>query len=243
MTVQAVVFDLGGTLTAPGPPLDTAEPWRQYAAAAGLSDAATAVDRLLAAEHMSWLACRDNHLSFTFQRILDAAGVPRDPQGTAAYRGAWEPVTRAAPEARGVLTALARWGLRIGLLSNTVWPADWHRDALRRDGLLALFDATVFSSDLAVAKPHTEAFGAVLRALGGVAPDACVHVGDRLFEDVLGASRAGLRTVLLPDTSVPSGHQMTVAAEPDARVLALSAVPGVVEDWLWADRASLRRRD
>lgn len=232
MSVSAVVFDLGGTLTTPGPPLDAAEPWRRYAAAARLSDPAAAVERLLAAEHTAWLACRDDHLSFTFQRILDAAGVPFDPRGTAAYRGAWDPVTRADPNAVTVLTALARRGLRIGLLSNTVWPADWHREALRRDGLFALFDATVFSSDLAVAKPHAEAFGAVLRALGGLPPGACVHVGDRLFEDVLGASRAGLRTILLPGTSVPSGHHVPVAAEPDARVPALSDVPGVVEGWL-----------
>jgi putative hydrolase of the HAD superfamily len=52
----------------------------------------------------------------------------------------------------------------------------------------------VFSSELGKRKPHPEIFGRALSALE-VRPEAAVFVGDRLYEDVGGASAVGMTTV------------------------------------------------
>lgn len=46
-------------------------------------------------------------------------------------------------------------------------------------------------------KPFAWSFRRGLEALGGVAPGRVAMVGDQLFTDVLGAKRAGLKTVLV----------------------------------------------
>ncbi|WP_432490674.1 HAD family hydrolase, partial [Flavonifractor plautii] len=80
----------------------------------------------------------------------------------------------------------------VGVLSNTIWTRDYHRGIFERDGVLDLIDADVYSSEIAFAKPHVEAFRAAADAVE-VEPQACVYVGDRIFEDVHGSQRAGMR--------------------------------------------------
>lgn len=46
-------------------------------------------------------------------------------------------------------------------------------------------------------KPFAWSFRRGLAALGGVAPERVAMVGDQLFTDILGAKRAGLKTVLV----------------------------------------------
>jgi putative hydrolase of the HAD superfamily len=229
---RAVVFDLAGTLTVPMPPMDPGEPWRRYAAAAAPADPAELLARLIAGERDAFLACRDGGLSFTFGRILDQAGVSPLPAAVAAYRACWEPYTRCVADAAAVLSALRDRGLAIGLLSNTLWPVRWHHEFLARDGLLDLFDAMVFSSELPVAKPHPDAFRAVLDRLGGRAPADCLFVGDRMFEDISGADGVGMQTVALPDLTVADEHRVQVDVEPTYRISRLSEVLDVVDRWL-----------
>jgi len=229
---RAVVFDLAGTLTVTLPPMDPAEPWRRYAAAAASHDLAGLLARLIAGEHDAFLACRDGGLSFTFERILDRAGVSPVPAAVTAYRACWEPYTRCIADAPAVLTAVRDRGLAVGLVSNTLWPVSWHHENLARDGVLDLFDAMVFSSELTVAKPHPEVFRAVLDRLGGLAPADCLFVGDRMFEDISGAQGVGMQTVALPDLTVADEHRVLVDVEPTYRISQLAEVLGVVDHWL-----------
>jgi FMN hydrolase / 5-amino-6-(5-phospho-D-ribitylamino)uracil phosphatase len=229
---RAVIFDLSGTLTVPLPPMDPAEPWRRYAAAAAPDDPAALAERLLAGEHLAFLACRDSGLSFTFDRILEHAGVRHLPAAVAAYRACWEPYTRCVADAAAVLTALRNRGLATGLLSNTLWPVSWLRENLARDGVLNLFDVMVFSSELPVAKPHPDIFRAVLDRLGGPPPEDCLFVGDRMFEDISGAQGVGMGTVALPDVTVADGDRVPVDVEPTYRISRLAEVLDVVDRWL-----------
>jgi FMN hydrolase / 5-amino-6-(5-phospho-D-ribitylamino)uracil phosphatase len=229
---RAVIFDLSGTLTEPLPPMEPAEPWRRYAAAAAPDDPAALAERLLDGEHYAFLACRDAGLSFTFDRILDHAGVSPVPEAVAAYRDCWEPYTRCVADAAAVLTALRGRGLATGLLSNTLWPVSWLHENLARDGLLDLFDAMVFSSELPVAKPHPDIFRAVLNRLGGPAPADCLFVGDRMFEDISGAQGVGMQTIALPDLTVAGEQRVPVDIEPTYRISRLAEVLDVVDRWL-----------
>jgi HAD superfamily hydrolase (TIGR01509 family) len=228
---RAVIFDLAGTLTVPLPPMDPAEPWRRYAAAAAPHDPAGLLARLIAGEHDAFLACRDGGLSFTFERILEQAGVSPFPAAVTAYRDCWEPYTRCVPDAPAVLEAVRHRGLLTGLLSNTLWPVSWHHEYLARDGVLELFDAMVFSCEMAVAKPHPDVFRAVLDRLGGPAPEDCLFVGDRMFEDISGAQGVGMRTVALPDLTVADEHRVLIDVEPTYRIDRLAEVLDVIDGW------------
>ena len=121
-------------------------------------------------------------------------------------------------------------GLRIGVLSNTIWSRAYHRDLFRRDGVLDLIDADVYSSEIHVVKPHPAAFEAVCAALG-VPPKRCVYVGDRLYEDVYGPQQVGMRTIWIPHSRLPSDQQVQVDAEPDAVVHELREIVDVLAGW------------
>ncbi len=127
-----------------------------------------------------------------------------------------------------MLAELRAQGLRLGVLSSTCWPARWHEEFLRRDGVLEYFDACVWSCDLPWTKPHREAFIAVMDAVGASDPASCVYVGDRLFDDISGAKAVGMRAVLLPHSDIPADQLVAVDVEPDAVIHRLAELPGVL---------------
>jgi putative hydrolase of the HAD superfamily len=55
-------------------------------------------------------------------------------------------------------------------------------------------DVAVFSSEVGLRKPHPTIFLRALEQLG-VEPARALFVGDRLYEDVLGAGRLGMTTM------------------------------------------------
>jgi putative hydrolase of the HAD superfamily len=97
---------------------------------------------------------------------------------------------------------------------------------LERDGLAHLLDARVYTSDLAVTKPHPDAFRAALDSVQVSDPSRAVYVGDRLFDDIFGAQRAGMRTIHRPNAHVPS-YDVT----PDASIDRLAEILPIVEAW------------
>src|SRR4051794_15269436 len=125
----------------------------------------------------------------------------------------WTPHIRHDGDAVPTLTALRQRGIRTALLSNTHWPRAFHERFLERDGLASLLDARLYSSELSHMKPHPSVFAAALDAIGASDPGSAVFVGDRPYDDIFGAKRAGLRTVLRPNGLVP-GYDV----EPDATI-------------------------
>ena len=68
------------------------------------------------------------------------------------------------------------------------------RELLDRHGLLAKLQATIFSDEWSLPKPHPKVFEAALDALG-VAAEQAVHVGDLRRTDVAGARAVGMGTI------------------------------------------------
>ena len=95
-----------------------------------------------------------------------------------------------------VLKAVRKRLFRIGLVSNSPFPAEWHRREMDRFGMLEYFDHTVFSSDFGTRKPDPSIFKESLRNLGISAAES-VHIGDRPNEDVLGCIRTGITSILV----------------------------------------------
>jgi len=59
------------------------------------------------------------------------------------------------------------------------------------------------------------------------APQKCVFVGDRPYDDIHGAKGAGMRAVLIPHSEVPPYAD----AVPDAVISRLSELPALLDKW------------
>jgi putative hydrolase of the HAD superfamily len=182
---------------------------------------------LLAAEDELWRLSRTEQRSATMGQVFERAGVTVTEAFLASYVGAWEPHTFTDPDAPELLSRLRDNGIRIGVLSNTMWPRTWHEEVFRRDGVLGLINGAVYSSEIAWTKPHPVAFEAAMAAIGITDPARCVFVGDRPYDDVFGAKSVGMRAVLIPNSDVPPYE----AAVPDAVVSRLSDLAPLIESW------------
>ena len=141
--VEAVIFDWGGTLT-PWHSVDFAEEARALAAAVVDADEA-AHERLARAGDAVWGRSRDQHTSATVADIFAEAGLTHDESRLDDYRAFWEPHTHTDPDVLPLFSRLKVDGIRVGVLSNTVWPRAWHEHVFERDGVLEMLDGAVYS--------------------------------------------------------------------------------------------------
>jgi len=144
-----------------------------------------------------------------------------------AYRKYWKPYTFTDEQVRPLWEGLRDRGVRVGILSDTVWCGDCHRCLFEGDGVLDLIDAGVYLSELAWAKPYQEAFRAVTAVLG-VTPSEAVYVGDRPVEDIHGSQVAGMCAIGVPHSQIPAVRQVSVDATPDG---VAHKFLGVLDGW------------
>jgi putative hydrolase of the HAD superfamily len=241
VTVEAVIFDWGGTLTR----------WHDvdfHAESLALAQAVVHRDdadqrsgehpvpadlgaRLHQAGTAVWGRSRDHQQSSTIADLFTEAGLDHDPDLLDAYFDFWVPHTATDPEVRPLFEALRERGIKVGVLSNTIWPREWHRGFFERDGVLDLIDGDVYTSEIPWTKPSPHAFAAAMEAVGVTDPGACVYVGDRLFDDVWGAKQAGMRAIHVPLSNIPREQVGHTEGEPDAVVRRLAEIPDVVAGW------------
>ncbi len=223
--LDAVIFDWGGTLT----PWHTIDPLECWLAVTADEVQARA---LHAAEAAVWAAVKDDHRSGTIEDILGRAALTLTEQQRRSYYQWWDAHSYTDPAVPELFQSLRERGLKVGVLSNTTWPATEHQRIFERDGIDQLIDGAAYSSEMPWAKPHPEAFRAALDAVGVSDPRRAVYVGDRLFEDVFGANRAGLHAVLVPHSDIPPGQLAGIEGTPDAVVHELVDLVAVIDGWL-----------
>jgi putative hydrolase of the HAD superfamily len=153
--------------------------------------------------------------------------VHASPEFLASYFEAWDPHTVTDPDALPLLRELRRRGIKIGVLSNTMWPRSAHEKVFVRDEVLDLIDGAVYTSEIDWVKPHPEAFRAVMTTVGETDPAACIFVGDRPYDDIHGAKSAGMRAVLILNSDVPAFE----AAQPDAVITRLGELLDLIDGW------------
>jgi putative hydrolase of the HAD superfamily len=116
------------------------------------------------------------------------------------------------PDTAGALGELKAQGLELGIISNfdsRLFPV------MRGLGLADVFDTVTISSLTRAAKPAPKIFHLALEK-HAVDPDEAVHVGDSIRDDVEGARKAGLHTVLLDRQGAhrhTDGHVIKTLAE------------------------------
>lgn len=230
--IEAVIFDWGGTLTR----------WHDidfHAESLALAQAVVNAQhdpdeitgRLHRAGEVIWGRSRDHQESSTVADLFTEAGLEHDPELLSAYYQFWDPHTRTDPDVGPLFEALRADGIRVGVLSNTIWPRAFHETIFERDGVRHLIDGDVYTSEIPWTKPSPLAFRAAMDAVGATDAARCVYVGDRLFDDVWGAQNAGMRAVHVPLSNIPRGQVGHTEGEPDAVLHRLADLPSIVSAW------------
>ena len=236
MAIDAVIFDWGGTLT-PWHDIDLFSQWYVYAEIYDPPNARALAQQLFDAEADRWRLQRDSSGAMStgaLDSIFINLGIDtRSAAHLSAlsnYLDFWAPHTLADPQASELLQQLRADGLAIGVLSNTLWPRVHHQEVFERDELAHLIDAACYTSEMDVAKPHREAFMSITAQLE-VAPEQCVFVGDRIWDDIFGAQEIGMRAIWIPHSRVPTEQIPDGDAIPDAIANELIEVLGIVRQW------------
>jgi len=195
--IQAVSFDVGGTLILPWP--SVGHIYGEVAAKHGYPDfKSDLLDRQFAA---AWRAKKDfDHsrhawlelVQKTFAGLVAARAVEEffdDLYHRFASPQAW----RVFDDVRPTLEALRRNELKLAIISN--WD-ERLRPLLAQLQLTSYFDEIVISVEAGFAKPSPVIFQRAASALRMPAR-SILHVGDSLAEDVIGAQSAGLQGLLI----------------------------------------------
>lgn len=122
----------------------------------------------------------------------------------------YAPIAAQTTVARDVVPTLSRLrdrGLKLAIVSNTFIPAVLLDKQLDEHGLLEFFPVRIYSSEIGHRKPYRPIFDIALRQIGVQARDA-MFVGDRIRNDVWGASRLGMRTVLRNPSAESLSHPL-----------------------------------
>lgn len=207
---DAVFLDAGGTLLHPHP--SVGEIYAQVAGGYGSCAAAADIEKIF---RKVWIE-RDGMISLeshsdeekerrwwyeTVERVFDECGkIERfDDFFHELYDLFARPdVWRLYPETLEVMTELRRRKVCVAIVSN--WDSRLFR-LCDEFGLTPQVDFILASAVFGAAKPSPRIFEEALR-LSGKPPEKCVHVGDSLADDIAGAHRSGIHSVLIDR----SGH-------------------------------------
>lgn len=243
MPVRAAFFDVGDTLVEHWAPDRNAELARQ-ALARHLGELpwlarlpGAQLEPALGAEGDEDVVCRQETLAWLRgwceRNAIELDGIDLD----RVRRLACVPISEISVPAVGAFDAL-RWcadrGLRVVLVTNTLFRGDAEvLEDWRGFGLHDAIGGVVSSHSVGWRKPHPAIFRRALE-IADVRPEEAFHVGDRLWEDVYGAKRLGMRAVWREvDESRFSHPQRRVpGAEPDLTIHELSELPAAAEAWL-----------
>jgi len=225
--IEAVVFDLFGTLVYEFPRAD----WDGW-----LGTSAAILEADLDAFKAAWQATgierqtgRLGDVEENLRTVAARAGAwPTDAQLTEVldaraemYRKWFVP----RPGAGEVLARLRADGYRLGLISMCApdAPAMW-----RASPLEGTVDVEVFSCDVGLRKPDPEIYLLATERLG-VAPGACLYVGDGSYRELSGAAAVGMRPVLIRD---PEEQAEMLRPEADAwdgaSIASLLEIPSLI---------------
>ena len=246
MSLRGVIFDLGGTLLDFGGWRSLEERgasgWRAYLLAQGYHLPDEAVIRAAVWEQMqaAWRSLAEGRvadmatlrLAHQLGVVAERIGVAVAPEHAAeaqrAFVEAVQPGVRPMPGAVETVHAVHERGLRLALISNTMWPGAYHEADLARFGMLEPFEALFFSADEGMWKPDAAIFRRAVEALN-LSPNEALYVGDSLFMDVMGAQGAGLRSVWVENDDPYMSSQTPVT--PDATVRQLTDLLPLIDAW------------
>jgi HAD superfamily hydrolase (TIGR01662 family) len=145
---------------------------------------------------------------------------------TTVYDSSGQAVTaRVIEGAFEVLEAIRKEGYKIGMIANG--DSASIRNIIEATGLQGYFEVIVISEEMGIEKPYQRIFKVALDGLG-VKPENSVMVGNRIDADILGANRAGMKSVWFRwngryDDTIDSSQE-----KPDFTINSLFELPGLL---------------
>jgi putative hydrolase of the HAD superfamily len=208
--IEAVLFDFGGTLYQyqPGGPVAEDGLLVELARAAGADTTPEEVRaayrtamRRVYADYLQrpYYLHRDFFGDAVRATIEEVGGQPAD-EHIERYHAARDaargerPDVSLRPGVHDTLATLRERGITVGIVSNT--DEAGFRDTMREAGLEDVMDFIISSEQCQSCKPDQGIFREALRRAGSD-PAATLFVGDSIDQDIAGANRAGLISVLL----------------------------------------------
>jgi putative hydrolase of the HAD superfamily len=164
------------------------------------------------------------------KELLQTAGLNGGP-GLAAefFEAYYQPVAKQLTifeDTIPVLAELRKRGKKLGLISNTIFPENYHQRELERFGLKDFLDFTIFSSSFGFRKPHASIYLKGIELLK-VPTGNILFIGDRYFEDYIGPRGVGLRAMI----KYREGRDYSDPLPPDLIILkTLSEMLDYIED-------------
>jgi putative hydrolase of the HAD superfamily len=139
----------------------------------------------------------------------------------------YQPITEQVTLIEGAVEILDYFkekGYKLGLISNTIFPAKFHLEELKRFGLYPHFDSISFSSEAGYKKPHPFIFRQGLDRLEIEAKES-IFIGDKLIEDIGGAKNIGMKAIL----KFKEGRDYSAPVIPDGIIRNLSELREMVD--------------
>jgi len=133
----------------------------------------------------------------------------------------WDAAAHVDQAGLEVLSWLGAHGFKRAVCSNAPFPAEMMLRQLESNGVAALVDAVVFSSQVGLRKPAAGLYRAALAALD-VDPERALFVGDRVREDYEGPVAIGMRAVIC------TAHAVDRPGDGIPTIASLSDLPGIL---------------
>ncbi len=208
MTIQAVFFDMGGTIEtywySHELRMNATPGIQQIFATAGI-DLGLSTEALLSVITAGLQKYHDfsveSRIELSSQRVwreyilpgyaFDAAALDSISEELTLYIETHYFARGMRPEVPQVLAAIQGMGLKIGLISNVNSRAQVPQN-LSKYGIRHYFDPIVLSCEYGARKPDPAIFHYAARLMN-VPTSACVYIGDRIARDIVGAQKAGFR--------------------------------------------------
>ena len=133
----------------------------------------------------------------------------------------WDAAARVDSAGLQVLSWLGANGFKRAVCSNAPFPPEMMLRQVEKNGVAALMEAVVFSSQVGFRKPAAGLYRAALAALD-VAPERALFVGDRVREDYEGPVAVGMRAVIC------TAHAVDRPGDGIPTIASLSDLPGIL---------------
>lgn len=243
--IEAIIFDLGGTLIeyagpyATWPALETPGFEAAYAHLSGNGITLPPFDAFRETGFVMlpgrWQAAARSERNLRLVELLGDVLAEHDitadsdalTQAATLYEDAICAQAHPLDGAADILAWVRGQGFKVGLLSNTMFTGRAHVRDLERFGLAGYFDAMLFSADAGKWKPTPAPFLQVVADLG-VTPETAVYIGDDPRSDIAGGQSAGLRTIHIRSSQ---RFELPPELRPDATIHKLADLPAVLDAW------------
>ncbi|MBI3848723.1 MAG: HAD-IA family hydrolase [Verrucomicrobia bacterium] len=216
--IQAVTFDVGGTLIQPWP--SVGHVYAEVAARHGVENLSP--ENINEQFRAAWRAKTNfNHTREDWAALVERTftGLTQGKASETFFSELYErfgtgDAWRIFDDVLPALDALATAGVRLAVISN--WD-ERLRPLLQQLKLSDYFETVIVSCEAGFAKPSPVIFEHALKKLG-LPPGSILHVGDNLSADVQGARGAGLRAVRI-DRKSPAVAGQQIASLSDLESL------------------------